>query len=323
MFDEFLTKATELRATECPFAVAIVVNYEPPVSGKPGDKAIIQSNGKVWGWIGGGCVQPVVIREALNAIAEESPRLVRIGPPADSDPKAGIVNYSMSCHGGGALVVYIEPVLPKSRILIFGHSPAAQSLSKLGKAVGYGISVVAHEASRENFPDADFIGKEVVPSQIKNAAETYIVVATQGEYDEEALELALRTNARYISFISSDAKARKIIGFLAEKGVPPEMLNRIKAPAGLHIGTSSAQEIAISILAEIIHEKKGGAMQTAREPVPALGTLSTVATDPVCGMAVEMGEANHQSEFEGRLFYFCCAGCKQTFDKQPERYARM
>src|ERR1700687_4439309 len=192
MFDEFLTKATELRAIERPFAIAIVVKYEPPVSDKPGDKAIIQSDGKVWGWIGGGCVQPLVIREALNAIEEGSPRLVKIAPPAVAEPEPGIVNYSMSCHGGGALDVYIEPVLAKSRILIFGRSPAAQSLSKLGKAVGYGISVVAHEASRENFPDADFIGKEVVPSQIKNAAETYIVVATQGEYDEEALELALR-----------------------------------------------------------------------------------------------------------------------------------
>ena len=119
---------------------------------------------------------------------EGSPRLVRIAPSADSEPAAGMVNYPMSCHGGGALEVYIEPVLPKSRILIFGRSLAAQSLSKLGKAVGYGISVVAPEASRENFPDADFIGKDLPPGQIKNASETYIVVATQGEHDEEALE---------------------------------------------------------------------------------------------------------------------------------------
>src|SRR6202035_661046 len=114
MFDEFLRKASELRAEDCPFAIAIVIKYEPPVSGKPGDKAIIQADGKVWGWI-----------------------------------------------GGGALDVYIEPVLAKSRILIFGRSLAAQSLSKLGKAVGYAISVVAPEASRELFPDADFIAKEV------------------------------------------------------------------------------------------------------------------------------------------------------------------
>ncbi len=321
MFDEFLRKASELRSAEAPFAIAIVVKYEPPVSGKPGDKAIIQSDGSVWGWIGGGCVQPLVIREALNAIEEGRPRLVRIAPSADSEPDARMVNYSMSCHGGGALDVYIEPVLPRSRILIFGRSLAAQSLSKLGIAVGYAISVVAPEASRDNFPEADFIGTDVMPDQIKNASETYIVVATQGEHDEEALERALRTNARYISFIASQAKAQKIIGFLAEKGVSPEMLSKIKAPAGLHIGTSSSQEIAISILAEIIQMKKGDATQIARHPVSEPGPVSKVTTDPVCGMTVDAGESNHQSEYQGRFFYFCCAGCKQTFDKQPGTYA--
>src|SRR3984957_1966508 len=252
MFDEFLRKASELRAADCPFALAIVVKYEPPVSGKPGDKAIIQPDGKIWGWIGGGCVQPLVIREALKAIQEGSPRIVRIAPSAALEEAAGIVNYPMSCHGGGGLDIYIEPVLPKSRILIFGRSPAAQSLAKLGKAVGFGISVIAPDASRENFPDADFVGREMHPIENKNASETYIVVATQGEHDQEALEYALHSNARYISFIASRAKARKIIGFLAEKGVPPELLNRIKAPAGLQIGTSSSEEIAVSILAEII-----------------------------------------------------------------------
>src|ERR1700693_2548831 len=256
MFDEFLRRASELRAADCPFAVAIVVKYQPPVSGKPGDKAIIQSDGQVWGWIGGGCLQPLVIREALNAMEEGSPRLVRISPSAEADPEIGTVHYAMNCHGGGALEVYIEPVLPKPRILIFGRSPAAQSLAQLGKAVGYGISVVAPKANRENFPDADFIAQEFLPSQIKNASETYIVVATQGEHDEEALEHALSTNARYISFIASSAKAQKIIGFLVKRGIPQEMLRRIKAPAGLQIGTSSSQEIAVSILAEIIQVKK-------------------------------------------------------------------
>src|SRR3984957_14527433 len=155
MFDEFLRKASELRAADCSFAVAIVVKHEPPVSGKPGDKAIIQSDGKVWGWIGGGCVQPLVIREALHAMEDGNPRIVHIAPSAESETETGSVNYSMSCHGGGALDVYIEPVLPKSRILIFGRSPAAQSLARLGKAGGYWIGVVSKEATGELFPDAD------------------------------------------------------------------------------------------------------------------------------------------------------------------------
>src|SRR5450631_38598 len=107
MFDEFLRKASELRAADSPFAVAIVVKYQPPVSGKPGDKAIIQPDGKVWGWIGGGCVQPLVVREALNAIEEGSPRIVHIAPSTESEPALGSVNYTMSRHGRGALDVYI------------------------------------------------------------------------------------------------------------------------------------------------------------------------------------------------------------------------
>jgi xanthine dehydrogenase accessory factor len=115
MFEQFLSEAGELLSAESPFAVAIVVRHEPPVSGKPGDEAIIRSDGQVWGWIGGGCVQPSVIREALNAMEEGSPRLVRISPSAESDPGIGTVHYPMSCHGGGSLEVYIEPVLPKPR----------------------------------------------------------------------------------------------------------------------------------------------------------------------------------------------------------------
>jgi len=322
MFDEFLRKASELRAADCPFALAIVIKYQSPVSGKPGDKAIIQPDGKVWGWIGGGCVQPLVIREALQAMNEGSPRIVHIAPSTESEPEMGSVNYAMSCHGGGALDVYIEPVLPKSRILIFGRSPAAQSLSKLGKAVGYGIGVVSHGATRELFPDADFIAKEIASGQIHNGSETFIVVATQGEHDEEALEQALRTDARYISFIASQAKALKVIGLLAEKGASPKMLARIKAPAGLLIGTSSPQEIAVSIIAEIIQAQKRCPPENSSPEESGPKDGSEAATDPVCGMAVDLSESTYRSEYKGKSFYFCCAGCKRTFDERPEKFVR-
>ena len=320
MFDEFLRKASELRVADCPFAVAIVIKYQSPVSGKPGDKAIIQPDGKVWGWIGGGCVQPSVIREALQAMKDGNPRVVHIAPSTESEPEMGSMNYAMNCHGGGALDVYIEPVLPKSRILIFGRSPAAQSLSKLGKAVGYGIGVVSHGATRELFPDADFVAKEITSGQIRNGSETFIVVATQGEHDEEALEHALRTDARYISFIASHAKAQKVISLLAEKGASPQMLGRIKAPAGLLIGTSSPQEIAVSIIAEIIQAQKRCPTENSLPQESGSKEDSEPATDPVCGMAVDACGSTYQSEYEGRSFYFCCAGCKQTFDRQPESF---
>jgi xanthine dehydrogenase accessory factor len=320
MFDEFLSKAQELWSAESPFAVAIVVSYEPPVSGKPGDKAIIQTDGTVWGWVGGGCVQPLIIREAVKAIEEKTPRIVRISPSDAPGGEPGMVTYTMSCHGGGALVVYVEPVLPKSRVLIFGGSPVAQNLSRLAKTTGYAVTVVAPEASRENFPEVDFIGREGDKSKLANKGINYVVVATQGEQDEEALEDALRTTASYIAFVASQAKWRKIMSRLTEKGLPASVLSQVKAPAGLNIGTLSPAEIAVSILAEIIQARKAGSAQGERGPGVDRVSLQT-ATDPVCGMTVDVGRPGGRSEYNGKSFYFCCASCKQSFDKQPEKYA--
>src|SRR5260370_12488934 len=160
MFDELLSRALALRSQERPFATAVVVRYHPPVSGKPGDKAIIEADGTIWGWIGGGCVQPVVIQEALKAIKDGNPRLVRIAPSRASEPDDGTVNYTMTCHGGGALDIYIEPVLSRPHIVIIGRPPVAHTLCKLGKAVGYRITVIGRCTSEESFPDADIRARE-------------------------------------------------------------------------------------------------------------------------------------------------------------------
>jgi xanthine dehydrogenase accessory factor len=155
MFDQFLSKADELLAKDQPFAVAVVVRYQAPISGKPGNKAIIFPDGKMWGWIGGGCAQPVVVKEALKALADGQPRLIRISP--SSSPEEGIVDYAMTCHSGGTLDIFIEPVFPKPHILILGRSPVAASLTKLAKAVNYTVSVAAPGADRENFRDPDLL----------------------------------------------------------------------------------------------------------------------------------------------------------------------
>src|SRR5271157_5196468 len=155
MFDQFLSKADELVTNGQSFAIAVVVRYEAPISGKPGNKAIIFPDGKIWGWIGGGCSQPVVVREALKALADGQPRLIRISP--SSSPEEGIVDYAMTCHSGGTVDIYIEPVLPKPHILILGRSPIARTLVTLAKAIGYAVSVAAAEADSENFPEADLV----------------------------------------------------------------------------------------------------------------------------------------------------------------------
>ena len=163
-----------------------------------------------------------------------------------------------------------------------------------------------------------FIIDELDLSQAKITPETYVVVSTQGEHDEEALEQALRANTPYVSFIASAPKARKVFDFLITKGLAPESLSRVRAPAGLDIGALSSQEIAVSILAEIVQARKSKMTAVGNERVPV---DKSAARDPVCGMAVETSVANYLSEFRGKTFYFCCGGFKQTFDKQPAVYA--
>ena len=316
MFDQFLSKADELLAKDQPFAVAVVVRYQAPISGKPGNKAIIFPDGKMWGWIGGGCAQPVVIKEALKALADGQPRLIRISP--SSSPEEGIVDYAMTCHSGGTLDIFIEPVLPKPHILILGRSPVAASLTRLAKAVNYRVSLGAPGADRENFPDPDLLQTDLELNHLKITPETFIVVSTQGEYDEEALEKALDTSAAYVAFVASKTKAGKVLEYLRDRGVAAARLSQVRAPAGLDIRAASPEEIAVSILAEIIQVK-------ATKPVtPKLKAefpaLTQEVKDPICGMSVEASTAKYKSEFQGNVFYFCCAGCKDKFEKQPEKY---
>src|SRR5215469_7343145 len=140
MFDGFLKTVNALRARDEPFATALVVRFEAPISGKAGDKAIISADGTMWGWIGGGCAQPAVVKEALKALQDGRPRLVRISTTSSSQDE-GVVAYNMSCHSGGELEVYIEPVLPKPHIVILGRSPVGWTLAKLAKAVNYTVTV--------------------------------------------------------------------------------------------------------------------------------------------------------------------------------------
>lgn len=319
MFDQFLSKADELLTKGEPFAIAMVVRYQAPISGKPGNKAIVLSDGKIWGWIGGGCAQPVVVKEALKALADGQPRLIRISP--SSSPEEGIVDYTMTCHSGGTLDIYIEPVLPKPHILILGRSPIARTLATLAKTIGYTVTVAAPEAERESFPDADVVQADLDLSQVRITPQTFIVVSTQGEYDEEALEAAVNAEPGYVAFVASKKKAAKVLDYLRERGVAAEKINRVRAPAGLDLHASSPEEIAVSILAEIVQVR---GMTAAKEPESkgvSLPVLKQEARDPTCGMTVDVSTAKYKSEFQGTSFYFCCPGCKQTFDKQPDKYA--
>jgi xanthine dehydrogenase accessory factor len=334
MLDQFLNKAAALLAKGEAFVTASVVRSQAPISGKPGDKAIIFADGRIWGWIGGGCAQPVVIKEALKAFADGQPRLVRISPSAA--PEEGILDYTMTCHSGGTLDIYIEPVLPKPHILILGRSPVARTLARLGKTIGYRVSAAASGADHEQFPEVDLLQADLNVDRLEISRDTFIVVSTQGEDDEEALKQALDTEAQYVAFVASKVKAQKVSEYLREIGVPSERIGRVRAPAGLDIHAVSPEEIAVSILAEIVQLKSDRAKPSPEpkktgKPVSSVSAPNLPASspalpndevrDPVCGMSTSVTRAKYKSEYRGSNFYFCCAGCKQAFDRQPEKYS--
>lgn len=321
MWERFLERTAELLGQGASFAVATVVRALPPTSGKPGDKAIIQADGKLWGWIGGGCAQPVVAKEALKALADGCPRLVRISPSPNA-PEEGTVDYTMTCHSGGALDIYIEPVLPKPHLVILGRSPVAQTLAQISRTIGYAVTVVLPDAAEEGFADAKLIqAQDYRLEGVKIGSRTPVVVSTQGEGDEEALEQALKSAASYIGFVASRTKAKKVLEYLKTKGISAEKLALVRAPAGLDIHAKSPEEIAVSILAQLV-QFRGETQRNPNQPkAAALPVVDAAAKDPICGMTVNPSTAKYKTEYRGETVFFCCAQCKQTFEREPARYA--
>lgn len=215
--------------------------------------------------------------------------------------------------------IYIEPVLPVPQLLVFGHTAAARALCKLGKAIGYDVIVVGPDLDGRLFQDADRLIESRDLHDLDFARETYIVVSTQGEGDEDALEQAVLTGVPYVSFVASRRKAEKVLQFLTDRGIAPELLSRIKAPAGLDIRALGPEEIAVSILAEIIFTRRS--KKPSRGDTSEAGRARSGARDPICGMIVDPATAGYFSEYCGQTYYFCCAGCKQEFDQKPETHA--
>jgi len=297
--------AAGLRERGEPFALATVVRCERPTSAKPGAKALIRPDGRVAGWVGGACAEPVVAREALAALRDGQPRLVVLVGDGGRDPARteGIVHFPMTCHSGGTLEIYVEPFLPKALLVLVGHGPVIETLATLGETAGHAVSVLTGDAT------AALRGLSL-------GSTSSVVVATHGDDDEQALTRVLATPAGYVSLVASRKRASAIVETLRQRGVPAEQLARLKAPAGLDIGAVTPEEIAVSILAEIIQARHHRPAEPAM-----LATALAEAKDPICGMTVEVATARHQSDWAGRSVYFCCRHCKETFDAEPARYA--
>jgi xanthine dehydrogenase accessory factor len=270
---DVLIAAGRLAAEGKPYALATVVNVVKPASARRGDRALVTPDGRVTGWIGGACSEPSVAREALRALADGEPRLARM---------------EGECASEGVVEVLIEPVVPAPLLAVVGESPAARTLAELARTVGWRVR------------DEGIEGADAV------------VLATMGHGDEDLLAAALRSGAGYIGLVASSRRAASVLAELRSRGLDEEEVLRVRAPAGLDLGPSSQEEIAVAILAELVawrHTRPG------ESPVPR------EAVDPVCGMTVAAEAAVESIVHEGVTVVFCSAHCRASFEADPERYA--
>lgn len=317
MTDPIIELAYQLTTSGEPFVLATVVWCERPTSAKPGARAIVRADGQMTGWIGGSCAQPVVLREAARLLHEGGePYLLRLGVSEIETVRGALRAFPMSCASGGVLDIYMEPHFPQPQLLLIGDSPVIVALSRLAAVLNFSVS---------QFAFTDF-------GQLPINEQTYILVASHGQYDEDALEKALRSPALYVGMVASRRRADACRDYLRGSGLTEDEIARLKAPAGLDVGAATPEEIAASILAELVQIRRRGQpgitqseQQPARERIePREDILAPIATaiDPVCGMTVEIATARHHSAYEGHDYYFCCPACKRLFEKNPQEYLR-
>jgi xanthine dehydrogenase accessory factor len=319
MRPDVLRLAAELSARGEPYVLATVVWRRAPSSGQEGATALITPDRAVRGWIGGACAEPTVVREALRTIEEGSPRLLFLGTPEELDAhrRDGVVTVPIACQSEGALEVYVEPVLPQPQLVAIGRSPAALALTAMASGLGWRSVAVDDDGDAAVHPGADRVVTTLDLDEAGIDDRSYVVVATQGHYDEQALQRALATPAPYVGLVASRRRAEAVLGYLRDRGVADDALARVHAPAGLDLGRVASEEIAVAILAEIVALRARGELPAA-SPVEVAPPHE--ALDPVCGMTVEVATARHRTVHEGQTYYFCAAGCLAAFEADPARY---
>jgi len=302
--DEIDDLLREYAASGTLCALATVVRCDAPTSARPGDKAVITSDGRLRGWIGGSCSEPVVRREALRALDEGSPRLVHI--VGDSEVKQtrtrGELTIGTTCPSGGSLDIFIEPRLPKPLLLVFGESPAASTMVRIGELTGFRTRQVSQgELAALEVPSGD----------------VYAVVATMGHFDEDALEAALSRPHLEVRLIASTRRAAAVRAELLRRGLGEDAVARIHTPAG-RVRGGTQEEIGLLALAEVVTVRRKQSAKPAAMPPPKV----LFATDPVCGMTVDVATAAHTRIHGGQRFYFCCASCQAEFERDPSKYLK-
>jgi xanthine dehydrogenase accessory factor len=276
-----LTAAADLRARNVPFVMATVIRAVAPTSAKPGDKAVLTEGGLLVGWVGGSCAEPVVRKEAKAALRDGACRLLLITPEKIAHAGDGRSLHSMKCYSGGAIEIYLEVFLASPRLLVFGNSPVARAICDLGRVMRYDVMAVDLGERPPMGPDITTVcSLEAVPRQ--DQAQTYAVVSSHGAFDEESLEAALALELPYTGFVTSKRRRDQVFATLAARGVLAKHLERVRAPAGLDIGAREPEEIALSVMAEIVAMRRRGACTA--QTMPSSAVMSTPTPEPITNL---------------------------------------
>jgi xanthine dehydrogenase accessory factor len=287
------TAAALTRSRE-PFVQATVVRAQKPTSAHAGDTALVRADGSIDGFVGGTCAEASVREYGLMTLSTNQPLLLRIVPgEVAGESEEGAVTVANPCLSGGSVEIFLEPRVPAPRMLVVGDSPVAEALVDLGIPLGFAVELVGGENAQPASDDAA------------------LVVASHGRGEEPALTAALRLGVPYVGLIASRIRGAAV---LASLEVTDEQRSRVHSPAGLDIGARTAAEIALSVLTELVAERRA-----AERHAPAAVPVSAV--DPVCGMRVAAVDSSPHVTVDGGTTWFCCAGCRTAFLEDPTRYA--
>jgi len=297
---QVLEAAHRLQQSDQAFALVSVLRVEAPASARPGDKAVVTADGIIHGWIGGGCAQPAVLRTVREALADGRSRVIRIAPAdAEKTDQAAtsidskrrledVLEFGMTCHSGGILELFIDPIVARTQLIIIGDTPLAAALCELAPRVGLPVTVIAHQADPGRFAGADRVltndeDARAIGREYPSLDGSFIVVATQGRRDLQGLRLALGLPSRQTFFVASARKAQVLKAALKEAGEASDQVDAIVAPAGQLLGAQTPEEIALSVLAAVVAARRGQSTAPANAPLPkssAEPQLERTASNP-------------------------------------------
>lgn len=296
--DAVAERAAALRAQRVPFVHARVVLAERPTSAKPGDEAVVFGDGTIEGFVGGTCAESTVRAQSLALLDSGEPLLLRICPEPEA-PQPGRLTVHNPCLSGGTLEIFLQPVIPAPLLAVVGETPIATALAELAAALGY------HVERRDPGDGADVVPEDAAA----------VVVASHGRDEEPVLTSALRAGVPYVGLVASRKRGEAV---LLSLDVDAADRTRVHTPAGLDIGARTPEEVALSILAEVVSERRRPSGRPIALEVEPVGPATAV--DLVCGMSVAMVDSSLHLDHEGTRYWFCGSGCLRAFAADPASY---